>query len=412
MVEKQVIVSNETAQPQGVGQWATYCAVLLDEDGNTIFEDFIVQLYLGTRVVACVYLHRDIYDPDTGDLHISFQVPDDYTSGTYPMYLYWHRQIDPNTLIIYPEGRSTGISYNVVPSRNVVVSNEKILHPQAPGQWTSYKAVLLDEFRNVLPEKFYVQLFVHSDSLTHIPISEFLGFTNGYVTKFYTTYKPIDRASDVTVKIDNVEVSPTEYTINYTDGIIEFSSPPPKGECCPGSSITADYTAITSGDFPLGGVYMSSTVYDSDGNLEFAFKVPEDFTDGTYSVWLGWGNQVVNEEKYLSGQGSKLPLVVTTDVRNVIVDNEWIELPQVYPGDETSYHATIRDNKGEALPPEIATELLLNNTVVTRAFLAPDVYNPITKEVKLSFKVPEDITPGTYTVKLKWHEYVTGGELS
>ena len=411
MVEKKIVVSNEKAQFQGVGQWTTYCAVLLDEDGNGVFEDFIVQLYLETRVVACVYLHRDIYDPNTGDLCISFQVPDDFTPGTYPLYLYWHSQVDPNTLITYPEGRSTGINYKIVEKRNVSVSNEKILHPQAPGQWTSYRAILLDEYGKTLPEKFYVQLYVHSDEAVHIPVSEFIGFTNGYTSRFYTSYKPIDRASTVTVYIDESEVSEDKYTVNYEDGVIEFLEPPPKGEKCPGSSVTIDYTAFTSGDLPLGGAYMSSDVYDSDGNLEFAFKVPEDFTEGTYSVWLSWGSQVIDEKKYLEGNGLKLPLIVTTDVRQVIVENEWIELPQVHPGDKTSYHAVMHDEKGEALPPEIATELLLDNTVVAKAFLSPDVYNPITKEVKLAFKVPEDVTPGTYTVKLKWHEYVTGGEL-
>lgn len=487
MVEKKVIVTSEDAQAQGVEQWATYCAVLLDEDGNSVFEDFIVQLYLDTRVVACVYLRGDIYNPETGELRMVFQVPKEFTAGKYHMHLYWHAQMDPATLITYLEGDSPGITYTIVPSRHVNISDCVILHPQAPGQKTSFKATLLDEFGVALPEKFYLQIFSSSDVPVHIPISEFIGFTNGLHRQFYTTYRIDEGFVEVKVYFDEEEVLETDYvvhsrasfedeylgigdgettefyteyapivpdsltvyvdkvkvtnysvdysmgkvtfitapkkdvviTVNYTTefGAIEFLTVPPTEGCCPGRSITVDYVAFTAGDFPLGGVYMSRKpegVYDpATGELEFAFKVPEDFLGKIYPVWIGWGTQVWEDVCYLAGHSSTLPLVVTTDVRKVVVetDSEWLEFPQVYPGDETSYHAIIYDEKGESLPPELPTELLLNDTVVARAFLAPDVYNPVTKEVKLSFKVPEDITPGTYTVKLKWYEHVTGGEL-
>jgi hypothetical protein len=419
-MEKQVIVSNETAQLQGAGQEATYCAVLLDEDGEAVFEEFIVQLYLGTRVVACVYLYRNVYDPNTGDLRVSFQVPDDYAPGTYQMYLHWHSQMDPNTLITYPAGQSPGITYEVAETRKVNVSDEKILHPQAPGQMTSYKAVLLDERGNLLPEKFYVQLFVYSNDLTHIPISEFIGFTDGYTTKFYTSHKPIDPSADVKVYIDDLIVPSTEYTVDYENGLIEFSNPPLKGECCPGAEVTAEYTAITSGIFPLEGVFLSSDVYSNDGVLEFAFKVPEDFKAGTYRVWLGWGSQVIGTLKLEEGTGEDLPLVVTEEERNIIVINEWIELPHLSPGEETSYHATAYDDKYDPLPPTLPAELVLKpidvspeppEQVLAKTFLAPDVYNPITKEVKIAFTVPY-VPEGTYKVYLRWLEHVTGGELT
>jgi hypothetical protein len=410
LVEKKVYVTNEMAQIQGVGQRASYCAVLLDEDGNTVFSDFIVQLYLGTRVVACVYLRPDIYKP-TGELCIAFQVPDDFTPGTYRMHLYWRTQMDPKTLITYLGGESTGISYTVVEERKVQVSDAVILHPQAPGQWTSFKCTIKDETGALLPEKFYLQIFSSSDTPVHIPVSEFLGFTNGVTKRFKTSYKPIDWNSPVKVYIEGKEVPDTNYWVNYTDGFIEFYTPPPKGgaEYCPGMSITIDYVAVVTGEFPLGGAYMGADVY-KDGVLQFAFKVPEDFKDGSYPVWLRWADQVIGNLKYAEGESYRKWLLVTTDVRNVVVRDEWIEYPEVKPGQETSYHATITDEYGEPLPAEVATELLLGDRVVARAFLLPDVYNPITKEAKIAFKVPEDLTPGVYTVKLKWYELVTGGE--
>lgn len=418
MVEKRVYVSNETAsQWQGVGEWATYCAVLLDEDGKGVFEDFIVQLYLETRVVACVYLRRNIYDPETGDLCIAFQVPKEFTPGTYRMYLYWHTQMNPTTLITYLEGESPGIDYKIVPSCSVMVSKQTILHAQAPGQWTSFKCKILDEFGNPLPESFYLQLFCHSDLPAHVKISEFIGFTNGFNRKFYTSYKPIDAKFGVKVYIDGSEVSPANYTVDYANGVIEFLSAPPKGTSCPGSSITADYVAFTSGDFPLGGVSLVDSrktggVYNvMTGELQFAFRVPEDFSGGMYPVWLRWGGQVIGETKFVEGEGSKKFLIVTTDVRKVVITDEWVELLHLYPGQETSYHALVYDERGEALPETVPAELLLNGVVVARAFLAPDVYNPVTKEVKLAFKVPDNTPGGEHTVKLKCYEYVTGGEL-
>jgi hypothetical protein len=411
LVEKKVYVTDEKAQIQGVGQWASYCAVLLDEEGKTVFSDFIVQLYLGTRVVACVYLRPDVYKP-TGELCIAFKVPTDFTPGTYRMYLFWRTQMDPDTLITYLGGESAGISYTVVEERRVQVSDAVILHPQAPGEWTSFKCTIKDDTGAVLPEKFYLQIFSSSDTPVHVPISEFLGFTNGVTKRFKTSYKPIDRNSPVKVYIEGEEVSEADYWVGYDDGFIEFYTPPPKGgaEYCPGMSITIDYVAFVTGEFPLGGVYMAKDVY-KDGVLQFAFKVPEDFKAGSYPVWLKWASQVIGGLKYAEGESPRKWLVVTTDVRNVIVRDEWIEFPEIAPGEETSYHATVTDEYGQPLPPEVPTELLLDNRVVARAFLYPDVYNPITREVKLAFKVPEDLKPGVYTVRLRWYEYVTGGEL-
>jgi len=411
LVERKVFVSGETAQTQGVGQWATYCAVLLDENGNTVFSDFIVQLYIGTRAVATVYLRPDIYK-STGELSIAFQVPKEFTLGTYSMYLFWRTQMDPNTLITYLGGQSSGINYMVVEERKVQVSEAKILHPQAPGQWTSFKCTIKDEFGGLLPEKFYLQLFSRSDIPVHISISEFLGFTNGVDKRFYVSYKPIDQASPVNIYIKGQRVSDTDYWVNYTEGYVEFYTVPPKGgfQYCPGMAVTIDYVAVPTGEFPLGGIYMSVEVY-KDGVLEFAFKVPEDFKAGSYPVWFRWGSQVIGDLKYLGAESVEKTLLVTTDVRSVVVRDEWLEFLQRYPGQETSYHATLTDEFGEPLPPEVATELLLDTTVVARAFLSVDVYNPITKEAKISFKVPPETVPGSYTVKLKWYEYVTGGEL-
>lgn len=406
MPEKKVIVSNECATVQGAGQWASYCAVLLDEDGNRVFEDFIVQLYLDGRVVTCVYLKPDIYNP-YGEVRIAFQVPKEYSPGKYRMYLHWPKQMDPKTLTVYLEGDSPGLTYTVAPSVKVSISNCSILHPQAPGQWTSFRGVLLDEFGNVLPEPFYLQIFSSSDVPVHVPISEFLGYTDSVKRVFRTSYR-VDVAYPVTVKIDGVEVPKEAYVVH--EDSIEFYKAPSSGGC-PGMKVTADYTAYTAGSFPLGGVHLSSEVYDREGKLQFSFQVPLEFQGKTYPAWVAWGTQVVSNICYLSGSSDVLPLVVTTDVRDVVVTNEWVEFSHVYPGDWTSYHATVYDEKGEALPEEVPTELLLGERVVARAFLTPDVYNPVTKEVKLAFQVPTDVSPGTYPVRLKWYEHVTGGEL-
>jgi hypothetical protein len=418
LAEKKVFVSSETAQPQGTGQWATYCAVLLDEDGNAVFSDFIVQLYLGTRVVATVYLRPDVYKP-TGELCIGFQVPKEFTRGTYSMHLFWREQMDPNTLTTYLEGQSSGISYIVVEDRNVLVSNAEILHPQAPGQWTSFKCTVQDDFGQLLHNGFYLQILSSSPEPVHIPIiSEFLGFTNSINKRFYVSYKPINGDSPLKVYIEGKEVSNIDYWVNYDEGFIEFYNAPAKGgpEYCPGMAVTVDYVAVVTGNIPLGGVVTSPDVY-KDFVLQFAFKVPEDFKAGTYPIWLKWGIQVVGNLKYSGGESNMATLLVTTDVRNVIVKYEWLELPMLYPGQKTSYHAIITDELGEPLPPEVATELLLKRNepypteeiVVAKAFLSSDVYNPISKEAKISFTLPKDTVEGVYTVKLKWYEHVTAG---
>ena len=92
--EKTVIVSNENVSPDGgfVGDTITYTAIVKDEDGNTLPEEFIVDLLLDSIVlVDNQQFVSAVYDSSTGELTLTFTVPET-SPGTKTVKLKWEEQ--------------------------------------------------------------------------------------------------------------------------------------------------------------------------------------------------------------------------------------------------------------------------------------------------------------------------------
>jgi len=92
--EKTVVVSNESVSPNGgyVGDTITYTAIVKDEDGNPLPEEFIADLLLnGVILIDNQQFVSAVYDSSTGQLTLTFTVPD-VSSGTKTVKLKWDEQ--------------------------------------------------------------------------------------------------------------------------------------------------------------------------------------------------------------------------------------------------------------------------------------------------------------------------------
>jgi hypothetical protein len=346
-----VTVTNEEVEgAAAAGDWTSYKAKI-KYDGNPMPRDFIVRLLLDKYVVSAVRMAPDVYNPDTFDVAIAFQVPD-IGPGVHPLKLQWYGQAFPKDSFSFaiPPGESTGISFTLAKPMGVSVTGEGVEHPQAPGYWTSYYATITDAEGQPLPGRFYVRLMMHTPTPVNVPFeNQYLGTGDGVKTEFYTKYKPI--VSDtVTVYMDKVPVPKAGYTVDYAAGKITFYTPPPKR-----STLTVDYVAYVT-DFPIAGVNLRRDTYFQN-KLKFAFMVPQGLSAGNYSVWLEWDDQVIVDKKYLAGKSSGTTLTVLSDVRTVAASNETAETTVAMPGIKTSYKATIADNLGNALPTKVPFRL-------------------------------------------------------
>ena len=338
------------------GDWVSYWAKISYKDGTPLPEDFTVQLVMGDYVVATVTLKPDVYNPDTLDLRIAFQVPT-VDVGTNLVKLKWYGQSFSKDGFSFsiPPGESTGKTVITPTSIGVSVTNEKVEHPQAALFNVSYFATITDESGQPLPSRFYADLMIHSPTPQTVSFEDqFLGYGDGVSRTFYTKYKPIVEDS-LKVYLDGSQMPSTEYTVDFSTGEITFNMPPPRG-----SVLTVDYQAILN-DFPIAGVAFRKDVY-YENKLSFSFKVPN-LPAGTYNVWLEWADQIIGDKKYLAGESTGTTLEIIPDTIHINVTDERVEFegePIVggAPGLVASYLATVKDENGNAIPPEVPFKLV------------------------------------------------------
>jgi hypothetical protein len=373
----EVVVSDETVLGAAApGDWTSYIAKMkyVGNGDEALPVNFRVRLLLipdlevfsldnpaTYYVVATGEMQPDVYSPETFDLALAFQVPPlDYKP--YPLKLQWFGQALPKDSYSFalPPGLSAGATFILAKPVSVTVTGEAVEHPQAPGHWTSFSALITDEEGQSLPEKFYVQLMLYTP--TAIPVAfknEFLGKGDGVETEFTTEYAPIV-PDTLTVYVNDVPVA--DYTVDFQVGRIVFNVPPEKN-----AVVTCDYTAECQ-TFPVGGVNLKRDVYFNN-KAKFAFKVPDGLSAGSYSVWLQWKDQVIGDKKYLAGTGAGATLDVLSDVRSITVVNEKTmfdenETSKAAPGVKLSYSATITDGLGNALPEKAGVKLVFKPSLI------------------------------------------------
>lgn len=90
-----VVVTNESVTPNSafVGDTVTYSAIVKDENGNPLPEEFVADLLLDDIVVIDnQQFNNEVYDSSTGELTLEFTVPDT-SPGTKVVKLKWEEQI-------------------------------------------------------------------------------------------------------------------------------------------------------------------------------------------------------------------------------------------------------------------------------------------------------------------------------
>ena len=164
------------------------------------------------------------------------------------------------------------------------------------------------------------------------------------------------------------------------------------------------YVKLYLGDVEVAAVTLAPDVYDVEKKrVAVAFQVPN-LGEGLYRLRLVWDEQVSQQyppHKYLSDSSLGLPFQVVREVP-VIVTNEWVEKSWLSVGEWTSYHATVCDAEGDAVPRSFPFRLFLGNRIVARGIFAEDIYDPLSKEAKIAFQVPYDMPEGTYVIRLEW----------
>jgi len=91
---KNVVVSNESVTPSSgfAGDSVTYSAVVKDEDGDPLPEDFVADLLMNSTVIIDnQHFVAGVYDSGTGELTLVFTVPS-LPSGTKTVKLKWEEQ--------------------------------------------------------------------------------------------------------------------------------------------------------------------------------------------------------------------------------------------------------------------------------------------------------------------------------
>jgi len=113
---------------------------------------------------------------------------------------------------------------------------------------------------------------------------------------------------------------------------------------------------------------------------------------------------------YRGGSSSGVSLTVETIVwHDVVVSNERLERSTMLEGESQSYRATVTDENGNAIQSWFSVRLVAIDTAtgdkwkLAEVSFAPDIYDPDTKEVSISFGAPPE---GDYTVKLEWDEQI------
>jgi len=313
---------------QGSGQWTSYYARILDENGVALPRDFVVTLTMLGELgeqwdVASVALNEDVYDRATGKVKIAFQVPNAQPQNCL-LKLRWEDQAlwADDTVVYYLRGSSYGADFKIAEEREVVVTDESTdISAQGKGQWVSYYATVLDSKGEKLPDDFVASL-----------------------------------------TLDNIEV-------------VSFSLVP--------------------------------DLY-KDGKLALAFKVPEDISETEYKLGLRWRAQPsrVTEVKYLEGSSPGVSFKVAIE-SSVKAENEWVEKTTLRHGETTSYHVTIYDAETlSGLPENFVITLMLDETKLFDISLAPNVYDPATREARIAFTIPYGISAGTHRIWIKWKTQV------
>jgi len=319
----------------------------------------------------------------------------------------------------------------------IIVSNEYVESYQASNQWTSYHALILDEYGRVLPNDFLISLILCRNNclltlLTvylkpdvydeetgllsvafQLPPSDIIPPGDCIIKlRWYdqihdsTPYEagesrgvPYCIADIRTIKVENESVeSQAEapgYWLSYyatlTDG---YGNPLPEDV----------YVKLYLGDVEVAAVTLASDVYDVEKKqVAIAFQVPN-LGEGLYHLRLVWDEQVSQQyppHKYLADSSLGLPFQVVREAL-VVVTNEWVEKSWLSVGEWTSYHATVYDAEGDAVPRSFPFRLFLGNRIVARGVFAEDIYDPLSKEAKIAFQVPYDMPEGTYVIRLEW----------
>lgn len=345
------------------GDWTSYKAKI-KYDEKALPENFITQLMLDKYVVSAVRMMPDVYDPATFDLAIAFQVPP-LDVGTHSLKLNWYGQAFAKDAFSYaiPPGNSAGVNFTLAKPIGLLVGDESVEHPQAPGHWSSYHATMTDADGQSLPSRFYVILMMHTPTPVNVVFTgallgawgTYVGRGDGVKKEFSTKYYPIV-ADTLTVYMDGVAVAKTAYTVDYALGKITFNTAPAKR-----SLIQADYTANLI-DFPIAVVNLRRDVYFGN-KVKFAFKVPDAVPAGSYSVWLEWDDQVIGDKKYLKGRSVGTTLNVLGIVRTITITGEATEKTIGIPGLKLSYTATMADDLANALPAKTPVRLIFEPSI-------------------------------------------------
>ena len=92
---RSVVVTNESLSPAEAyeGDSVIYTAIVKDDAGETLPSTFKVNLVInGTTLISDRELTSDAYDSSTGQLSLSFTVPE-LGAGTFTVKLTWETQI-------------------------------------------------------------------------------------------------------------------------------------------------------------------------------------------------------------------------------------------------------------------------------------------------------------------------------
>ena len=146
---------------------------------------------------------------------------------------------------------------------------------------------------------------------------ELVGFGDGETTSFYVKFKPIDSSQSVEVYQDDSLVSPSDYTIDYSEGKITFSSAPSaktRIEVTYSQNLTnfsetftgtgnrryfyLDWTNVKNVSVTLNGSSVSPTVHEKWGCIEFD-TAPEDGDEIVVNYDLRVKPKILIEKAYV-----------------------------------------------------------------------------------------------------------------
>lgn len=184
----------------------------------------------------------------------------------------------------------------------------------------------------------------------------------------------------------------TSYTATMND---ENGNPMPRGF----------YVKLFMDEVQVAGVNLTEDVYNTEKKeVAIAFKVPAGTVSGWKTVQLRWDAQVADGKAFPAGKSAGTQFGVTADVKHIEVTEVALEKPYLTPTLKLTYFVKMDVTETKSnVPQTLPLTLQLGNYEPVGAY--PDTYDEQGR-VCISFTVPENITPGTYPLKLEWRSYV------